>query len=474
MDTAPIRKGSPLVCLGAWAYWYDRNVEEINSPVWGWSLTNDVLGQPGRNNGSNHLSAVALDILAPRYPFGRLVMPAAKVAKVEEGLRLFSPTGRIEDSVIKWGRDWSKPDEMHYQMRFPEGDKRNDEMAAKLLGGYLGIYKAAPAGESVDVARVLGDVMGNVSGVRYASFVDAVAQCLRDSECNSVKRIAMWVSQISVESMGLKYMEEIASGAAYEGRCSDLGNCSPGDGVKYKGRGPIQVTGKGHYAALSKWAHARGLVPTPTFFVDNPSQLATPTYGFMGTTWYWLTHKRKDDQDGIPKLMNQYADEGDIEGGTKCVNGGLTHIDDRRASYQRALAMGDKLLSLLQGDDDPLSDPAIVKMITELHACLLGNKVPSQSRYATEGEGDRWRLHELIKNDDGMVHESYVERLAILGDPTNVALVARNAVRTGDKTDPLAQSVFLRIDDKFLTDAQRALKNTLIVARFGSDTTGSA
>ena len=139
VDTAPIRKGAPLTILGAWVFWYDRNVEEIFTPVWGWSETNDVLGQPGKNNGSNHLSGTAVDVCAPKYPWGTKTMPPDKVAKVEEGRRLF----RIGDqSGIMWGRAWSKPDEMHYQMAWREGDPRNDELAQKLRDGYLGIYKA--------------------------------------------------------------------------------------------------------------------------------------------------------------------------------------------------------------------------------------------------------------------------------------------------------------------------------------------
>lgn len=131
VDTAPLRKGAPLTILGAWIYWYDRNVEEIFTPVWGWSATNDVPN-------SNHLSGTAVDICAPKYPWGSRTMPADKKAKVREGLKLF------EGSVF-WGADWSRADEMHYQMAWPEGDKRNDAFAKKLLDGYLGIYKPAPS-----------------------------------------------------------------------------------------------------------------------------------------------------------------------------------------------------------------------------------------------------------------------------------------------------------------------------------------
>lgn len=130
VDTAPLRNGSPKTILGAWMKWYDTNVEEIDSPVWGWSAINDVAN-------SNHLSGTAIDINAPKYPWGSRVMSAAKIAKVRHGLKLFEGT-------VFWGADWNRADEMHYQMAFKEGDARNEKFAQKLRDGYLGIYKAAP------------------------------------------------------------------------------------------------------------------------------------------------------------------------------------------------------------------------------------------------------------------------------------------------------------------------------------------
>lgn len=132
-ETAPLRKGAPLVILGAWLYWYDRNVEEIATSVWGWSATNDVAN-------SNHLSGTAVDINAPKYPWGMDAganMSGEKMAKIRYGLKLF------EGSVF-WGQDWSRKDPMHYQMAWREGDARNEAFADKLRRGYLGIYKTTP------------------------------------------------------------------------------------------------------------------------------------------------------------------------------------------------------------------------------------------------------------------------------------------------------------------------------------------
>ncbi|ARK07714.1 putative endolysin [Rhodococcus phage Toil] len=125
-ETAPLRRGAPLTILGAWMKWYDTHVEEIGSNVWGWSALNDVPN-------SNHLSGTAIDLNAPKYPWGERVMPADRRAKVREGLRLFEGT-------VFWGADWQRADEMHYQMNFGEGDARNEAFAQKLRNGHLGIY----------------------------------------------------------------------------------------------------------------------------------------------------------------------------------------------------------------------------------------------------------------------------------------------------------------------------------------------
>ncbi|GAA3963141.1 M15 family metallopeptidase [Gordonia caeni] len=135
-NTAPVRAGDAATVLNAWLIWYHRNVEPVSSPVWGWSATNDVAS-------SNHLSGTALDINAPKYPWGARVMPTALKNKVREGLRLF-------EGNIFWGADWSRADEMHYQLNGGTAagtgpSAKLSAFAKKLNNGHLGIYKAAPA-----------------------------------------------------------------------------------------------------------------------------------------------------------------------------------------------------------------------------------------------------------------------------------------------------------------------------------------
>jgi len=184
-------------------------------------------------------------------------------------------------------------------------------------------------------ADVLAEAMGNaVTDQRYAQLVGPFTAAMADAGCNTVERAAMWCAQLGHESMGLRYMEEIASGEAYEGR-ADLGNTVTGDGKRYKGRGPIQVTGRANYAACSKWAAGRKLVASPTFFVDQPAALATDQFGFVGAVWYWVAAR--------PQL-NRISDARDVTGATRAINGGTNGLDARTVRYRRCLALGAALL----------------------------------------------------------------------------------------------------------------------------------
>ncbi|AXH46753.1 lysin A [Mycobacterium phage Acolyte] len=410
-----IQNGQPLAIMRAFAADFNAEVEPLRDPDSAcWTLTNSV-------STSNHLSGTAFDLNWNSHPFqvADAGFDPAKKAKVRELLDWYEGT-------IFWGNDWDSPkDAMHFQMGYDTyGNAHTADFINRKIrpDGFSTRRGDAPA---VNGAQILSDLMGGtVSLDRYRQLLPAFQQCLKDCDCNSVLRIAMLGAQLGHESVGLKYMEEIASGAAYEGR-TDLGNTQPGDGVRFKGRGPIQVTGRHNYTLLSQWAFDRDLVPSPTFFVDQPAQLASDRYGFVGVTWYWTTQRP----------MNDAADAMDIVRATQYVNGGQNGIDDRRARYNRALSMGDQLLTILTGDDELSADAE--KKISEIHGALF-NRVPSQSIYATPGEGTRWQLHELIKNDDGLIHVLYVEESARLGDLDSLGRVAKVAAGQGAVRDQVA------------------------------------
>ena len=121
---------------------------------------------------------------------------------------------------------------------------------------------------------------------RWAAGINQAAQRFG---ITTPERMAHFLAQIMHESVGLKYAEEIASGAAYEGR-RDLGNTQPGDGIRFKGRGPIQLTGRHNYRTAGQ---ALGLP-----LEDNPSLAALPENGPLIAGWYWQSRNINALADG--------------------------------------------------------------------------------------------------------------------------------------------------------------------------------
>lgn len=153
-----------------------------------------------------------------------------------------------------------------------------------------------------------------------AANIDRFWQHLNDAmeefEINSPARQAAFLAQIGHESGQLRYVEELASGAAYEGR-SDLGNTQEGDGIRFKGRGLIQITGRENYAACS--------VALGIDLITEPELLEQPEWACKSAAWFWKS-----------RGLNQLADGGNFERITRKINGGLTGQADRLALWERA------------------------------------------------------------------------------------------------------------------------------------------
>ena len=117
-----------------------------------------------------------------------------------------------------------------------------------------------------------------------------------------------------------KQPEKIAN-RIYSSRMGN-GDEHSGDGYKYRGRGPIQLTGRSNYTQFAKdmfddWQNV----------VENPDWVtADRDFALMSAIWFW-------NKNGL----NVQADNGDIKLMTKKINGGYIGLDDRIKHYNECI-----------------------------------------------------------------------------------------------------------------------------------------
>ncbi|HUC11866.1 MAG TPA: peptidoglycan-binding protein [Stellaceae bacterium] len=153
-------------------------------------------------------------------------------------------------------------------------------------------------------ARIIREVSG--------PFAATLAQFAIDN----VLRVAHFLAQTCHESDGFCTTVEYASGQEYEGR-RDLGNTQPGDGVRYKGRGLIQLTGRTNYQNYGDLLQLN--------LVGDPDLASEPATSLKIACEYWQQHK-----------LNGFADRDDIETITRRINGGLNGLESRRTYLAKA------------------------------------------------------------------------------------------------------------------------------------------
>ena len=178
----------------------------------------------------------------------------------------------------------------------------------------------------------------------------ALVDVLPTYEINTPERIASFLAQCGHESAGFtvlqenlnysadglnkifkKYFPTLASAQPYArkpemianrvygGRMGN-GDEHSGEGYKFRGRGPIQLTGKANYEACSEF-----LFQDDTL-VQNPDMLLDPEYALHSACWFWW----KND-------LNKFADTADLVTMTKRINGGTIGLEDRIKHYNEAM-----------------------------------------------------------------------------------------------------------------------------------------
>lgn len=183
------------------------------------------------------------------------------------------------------------------------------------------------------IARIAQTMIGPI----VKGFVKALNEHGDEYEINTYLRLVHFIGQCAEETGGFNRLGEMGGTAYftqhYEGR-KDLGNTQPGDGAKFKGRGPIQVTGRFNYTAAAK---ASGLD-----LVNHPELAEDPYVGTVISMWWWWNAK-----------VNQFSDKDDTKGETRRINGGYTNYDTRVHYINRAKAELRDIAKQPQTSDQP-------------------------------------------------------------------------------------------------------------------------
>lgn len=171
-----------------------------------------------------------------------------------------------------------------------------------------------------------------------ASFTGAVNKYGEHFGMTALYNLSSFIGQVMVESGEFKFDQEIwgptAAQKRYEGR-TDLGNNKPGDGRLFKGRGPIQLTGRKNTTKFYKWFLQNQTIlgtPVPPDFTKDPSKINTDPWEGLSALWYW----GYGNPEGVS--LNKYSEDNNQLMVTKRINGGLTNYAER-LNYQTRAAL---------------------------------------------------------------------------------------------------------------------------------------
>lgn len=202
---------------------------------------------------------------------------------------------------------------------------------------------------------------------QWNDWLKPVQEILPKYGIDTVDRVAMFFAQCGHESLNFKVLEENLNYSAkglnavfskyfvnagrdaedyhrqpekianvvYANRMGN-GDTASGDGWRHRGFGVIQLTGKNNQ---SEFANSIGKTLENTL-----EYLQTKMGALESACWFWNRNS-----------VNVYADQQDIRGATKRINGGYIGLEDRKHHYERAL-------EILGGTYKPKPSPVLLKV----------------------------------------------------------------------------------------------------------------
>ncbi len=188
-----------------------------------------------------------------------------------------------------------------------------------------------------------------------ARLADSVAiqlmRTCRKYGIDSRVRLSHFLAQIYQETGIFRLVEEVASGREYEGR-ADLGNTHIGDGIRFKGRGLIQTTGRANYEIYCNY---RGKIGSDKYTVEPNNQILS-THPFETTDTaglYWISKNIGDHHININRNCDKGIKDVYLRRVTKNVNGAENGLWTGLKARQSHL----KLVSSVLLDDTNTLEP---------------------------------------------------------------------------------------------------------------------
>jgi predicted chitinase len=179
-------------------------------------------------------------------------------------------------------------------------------------------------------AHQLQSIMPGISPQKRDAFLPFLQAAMNEFAIEAPARAAAFVAQLAHESGQLRFMEEIWGPTDAQRRyepvstlAANLGNSEVGDGKRFKGRGPIQITGRANYR---RFGDLLG-----TDLVAEPAKAAIPEVAFRIAGLFWSK-----------KGLNELADRATAEAFreiTRRINGGFNGLADRQKFYAVACSV---------------------------------------------------------------------------------------------------------------------------------------
>jgi putative chitinase len=175
----------------------------------------------------------------------------------------------------------------------------------------------------------LQSIMPRLPAARSAELFPSLTTAMAEFAIEVPARAAAFLAQLAHESGQFRFLEEIWGPTPAQRRyepagtlATALGNTETGDGHRFKGRGPIQITGRANYR---RFGDLLGVD-----LVTAPERAASAELAFRIAGLFWSK-----------KGLNELADEATADAFreiTRRINGGFNGLAERQQFYAAARA----------------------------------------------------------------------------------------------------------------------------------------